>query len=456
MIVNQANLHGLSVGYSTAFNKSFDTTQSNYQKVATVVPSTTGEQDYKWLGQMPGMREWMGEREIQALAAYDYLIKNKKFEMTIGVPRDDIEDDKYGVYTPLFSNMGEAAALHPDELVFGAMMSGFTEKCYDGLSFFNTAHKVGEKTYSNRSNKKLSRESYMEARSSIMSIKGDKGKSLKLVPDLLVVSPALEEEGKLILEADQIEGTTNVLKGTAKLHVEPALAEHPEYWFLLCTNRFLKPFIYQLRKKIKFVSLTKDTDENVFLLDEFLYGADGRSNAGYGFWQMAYGSTGKQNSRHRDRRQVIGMYCTVEEVLGMIKDDMRNVIIGDEYIEDGQEREAKIATLCEAAISDACAEIDGYLAKRYSVPFRRTPQVISKFAKDISVYNLVSRTGIDESDREKTFLNRYNAAIKFLLDVAKGIIDIGIDEKSGSSEAANGFKMKSSGRVFSRDSMRGW
>ena len=95
------------------------------------------------------------------------------------------------------------------------------------------------------------------------------------------------------MEADQIEGTTNVLKGTAKLHVEPALAEHPEYWFLLCTNRFLKPFIYQLRKKIKFVSLTKDTDENVFLLDEFLYGADGRSNAGYGFWQMAYGSTGE-------------------------------------------------------------------------------------------------------------------------------------------------------------------
>ena len=110
----------------------------------------------------------------------------------------------------------------------------------------------------------------------------------------------------------------------------------------------------------------------------------------------------------------------------------------------------------ESAISDACAEIDGYLAKRYRVPFTKTPQVINKFAKDISVYNLVSRTGIDESDREKTFLNRYNAAIKFLLDVAKGIISIGVEEKGGSSEAANGFKMKSSGRVFSRDSMRGW
>ena len=183
------------------------------------------------------------------------------------------------------------------------------------------------------------------------------------------------------------------------------------------------------------------------------------------------------------------MYCTVGEVLEMIKDDMKNVIIGDEYIEDEQEREAKIATLCESAIPAACAEIDGYhankkkpkmipkkkkqtqkktkktktkaeidgyLAKRYRVPFSKTPQVINKFAKDISVYNLVSRTGIDESDREKTFLNRYNAAIKFLLDVAKGIISIGVEEKGGSSEAANGFKMKSSGRVFSRDSMRGW
>lgn len=151
----------------------------------------------------------------------------------------------------------------------------------------------------------------------------------------------------------------------------------------------------------------------------------------------------------------MGMYCTVEEVLGLIKDDMKNVIIGNEYIEDENERETKIALLCEDAITDACAEIDGYLAKRYSVPFRQTPQVISKFAKDIAVYNLVSRTGIDENEREKTFLNRYNAAIKFLLDAAKGTISIGVDEK-GTNGAANGFRMKSSGRVFSRDSMKGW
>lgn len=297
MIVNQANLHGLTVSYSTAFNKSFDTVAPNYQKVATVVPSSTGEQDYKWLGQIPEMREWIGEREVQSLAAYDYSLKNKKFEMTYGVPREDIEDDKYGVYAALFSNMGESAALHPDKLVFEAMMNGFTALCYDGKPFFAENHQAENTTYSNKGNERLSRESYKKARAAIMSIRGDKGKSLKLVPDLLVVSPALEETARLILEADQVNGTTNVLKGTAKLLVEPMLAEHESYWFLLCTGRFLKPFIYQLREKIRFTSLTKDTDENVFMRDEFLYGATGRSNAGYAFWQMAYGSTGEVDAQ---------------------------------------------------------------------------------------------------------------------------------------------------------------
>lgn len=92
MIVNQASLRGLNVSYSTAYNKAFDGTQSNYEKIATTVPSSSSENNYKWMGQMPQMREWIGDREIQNINAYDYTIKNRKFEMTVSVPRDDIED----------------------------------------------------------------------------------------------------------------------------------------------------------------------------------------------------------------------------------------------------------------------------------------------------------------------------------------------------------------------------
>lgn len=293
MQINQASLRGLYTAYSMAFNKSFQAVESHYNQIATTVPSSAREQNYSWLGQMPQMREWIGEREIQNISAYDYTIKNKKFEMTISVKRDDIEDDQYGLYSMQFAHMGECAAQHPDNLVFGALLSGFTVPCYDGQPFFADAHKVEDATYKNKSNKKLSADSYLEGRTAMMSICGDKGQSLNLVPDLLVVPPALEMTARKILEAEQIEGTSNVLKGTAKILVEPRLSPNPDYWFLLCTSKFLKPLIYQERKKIKMTSLTKDTDENVFMRDEFLYGADGRSNVGYGFWQMAYGSTGE-------------------------------------------------------------------------------------------------------------------------------------------------------------------
>ena len=149
-------------------------------------------------------------------------------------------------------------------------------------------------------------------------------------------------------------------------------------------------------------------------------------------------------------------YCTVAEVLDMLKEDMLNVIIGDNYIENEDERIQAITPIVEQAIADADAEIDGYLAKRYKVPFGKTPQVINKFAKDIALYNMVSRKGVDENDREKTYLTRYNAAIAFLTKVAEGRISIGVSEKNTEDAARIGFSMSNSPRLFSRGNMKGW
>jgi phage major head subunit gpT-like protein len=61
-------------------------------------------------------------------------------------------------------------------------------------------------------------------------------------------------------------------------------------WFLLCTNRTVKPIILQERKAAEFVAKDKVTDDNVFLERMFVYGTDWRGNVGYGFPQMAWGS----------------------------------------------------------------------------------------------------------------------------------------------------------------------
>ena len=140
----------------------------------------------------------------------------------------------------------------------------------------------------------LSLEAYIAARAAMMSLTNSQGEPLNLVPDTLVVAPALEATARDILVADYINGTKNTMQGTAKPLVVPRLAGNDKAWFLLCTSRPIKPLIYQQRKAAKFVSLTKEDDENVFMKKKFIYGADSRGNAGFGFWQMAYGSDGSK------------------------------------------------------------------------------------------------------------------------------------------------------------------
>lgn len=148
-------------------------------------------------------------------------------------------------------------------------------------------------------------------------------------------------------------------------------------------------------------------------------------------------------------------YSTQAEVRDMIKDDALNAIIGDTFIEEPAEREELVRPIIDAAIGDADAEIDGYLAKRYAVPLSPAPKVINKFSKDIAVYNLFSRIGIDEGTDQKTYLNRYNAAIKFLTLVAEGKVSLGAEADDPATAAATGFSVKSNPRLFSRGQMRG-
>ncbi|MEW6427323.1 MAG: Mu-like prophage major head subunit gpT family protein [Thermodesulfobacteriota bacterium] len=142
MIINRDNLAILFRAYNAAFQKGFAGAESFWQRVATEVPSTTGSNDYGWLGQIPGMREWIGDRQINNLKQHDYSLKNKTFELTVGVPRESVDDDQYGIYAPMMETLGQSAKEHPDQLVFALLAAGFATPCYDGQYFFDTDHPV--------------------------------------------------------------------------------------------------------------------------------------------------------------------------------------------------------------------------------------------------------------------------------------------------------------------------
>lgn len=189
MIINPQTLRGIYVAFNTLFNKAFEAEDPLYKLIATVTNSTTDAETYAWLGDIPGMREWIGDREIQNLTASDYTIKNKDFELTVSVPRNAVEDDKIGLYNPSVQMLGQSAAQHPDKLIFDLLASGFVAKCYDGKPFFSEEHMVGKKKVSNLGKEELSMETYIAARAAMMSFTNAKGEPLGLVPDTLVSRP---------------------------------------------------------------------------------------------------------------------------------------------------------------------------------------------------------------------------------------------------------------------------
>lgn len=143
LTITPANLTLLKQGFNAAFKGAFGTATPMWDKVAMKVMSSTGEEIYAWLGANTKLREWVGERVYQNLKLHGYTIKNKTFESTVAVPREAIDDDQYGVYTPLMAQMGQDAAQHPDELIFGLIALGISTLCYDGQYFFDTDHPVG-------------------------------------------------------------------------------------------------------------------------------------------------------------------------------------------------------------------------------------------------------------------------------------------------------------------------
>lgn len=142
MIINQANLRNLFIGYRAAFQNAFAGVTPDFDQFVLTVQSQNSVEQYGWLGNSTAFREWLGDRVIQNLALHDYSIKNKSFENTVGVSRESIEDDSYGLFTPLMAQLGQDAAMHPATLVYALLAAGFSQKCYDGQYFFDTDHPV--------------------------------------------------------------------------------------------------------------------------------------------------------------------------------------------------------------------------------------------------------------------------------------------------------------------------
>lgn len=301
MVINSSNLALLFKGFRTLYIEGMQATETLWQKIAMEVPSKAKSEIYAWLGALPGMRELVGAVVIQNLTTHDYTIKNKEWESTFPIKQLDIETDQYGVYNPVFSSMGVAAAQHPDDLVASLLVNGFSQKDYTGSNFFGTAKKrtAKDKGFTNSTDKKLSQTNYRAARTHLMGMKNAEGRSMKLGRKLvLVVTPTDEPLAREILLAERsANGATNIDRNTADILVLPELENYTAQatdkpWFLLETGLPVKSIIMQFVKKPQLSALDDMSSDTVFHEHEFRYQAYGIYNAGYGLPELAYGSSG--------------------------------------------------------------------------------------------------------------------------------------------------------------------
>lgn len=105
------------------------------------------------------------------------------------------------------------------------------------------------------------------------------------------------------------------------------------------------------------------------------------------------------------------------------------------------------------AIADADAEIDSYCGGRYGVPFSPVPAMIRKLSVDLAIYNLYSRRSVLSISEERQ--KRYDNALRFLRDVARGLISLGADAPAPENSEGRA-EIAGATRRFSRRSMRGF
>ena len=142
MLINQGNLNTLSTGFKTAFQDGFNqtATTTEYQAIVTEIQSQTASEEYGWLNRFPQVRKWIGDRTINQMTVSGYTLKNEHYEQTVSINRDDIEDDRYGIYGSVFRMMGEEVARFPNQHIFNLLKNGWQEKGFDGVPFFSSDH----------------------------------------------------------------------------------------------------------------------------------------------------------------------------------------------------------------------------------------------------------------------------------------------------------------------------
>lgn len=112
--------------------------------IGMLINSDQESETYRWLSALPAMREWLGGRNANRLEVQELIVRNKKFEASLEVMRDELRRDKTDQIQLRINELASRANQHWAKLLTETVEAGATTNSYDGTAFYGNAHAEGD------------------------------------------------------------------------------------------------------------------------------------------------------------------------------------------------------------------------------------------------------------------------------------------------------------------------
>lgn len=292
-----------------------ETGRSWLDLISMLFDSDQESETYKWLGQVPAMREWISGRNAKAFSTNGITIVNKEFEATLQVLLSELRRDKTGQVQIRIAELAQRALSHWNKLLSTLITNGTgatSGYCYDGQYFFDDDHSEGDSgTQKNLLTASevaaldvatATKPTAQEAARAILGVigymmgyKDNEGEPMNENAQkfLLMTSPALWQHLAGGVYSQYVgSGETNPVANIVAKEgfdisiVANARLSYTTQFAIFRTDAPAKPFIRQEEVPLKMSALAEGSDEE-FKNKRHLYSVEAIRNVGYGYWQYA-------------------------------------------------------------------------------------------------------------------------------------------------------------------------
>lgn len=297
-VLDKSRLENAYITFSTAFDAALANTPVIYPSITTVLTGVGPVTEFKWLGDVPTMEEWIGERKINKLRASEHRLTTKWYANGIELDYEDTANDKLGLVIPRIQDLASMGPRKLDALAIDRYVNGFAGTLgttYDGQFLFDTDHTADSAgTGTSQSNLQagaFSSTTFNQAWVKMTAFKGTNGEPLEITPDTVLAGYTNQLAIRTVLQqAFKATGESNMDLNQAKLILNARITGN--HWFLLALAARIRAVLVGIEYAPQFAELMGWDQMHMFMHRTGYAGAHMKIGMAYGQWQNAVGSTG--------------------------------------------------------------------------------------------------------------------------------------------------------------------